>query len=145
MDTNQDPNRIVVGIDGSDCAVAALEWAVEEAKLRGCRVAAVMAWHEPYVSTGWAGAMPVDAALFEEVHAQDLERSVAAVGSELVDAHLVKGLARSTLLDHAQDAELLVVGHRGTGGIAGLLLGSVARHVVDHAPCPVVVVRPAGA
>ncbi|MEV4729659.1 universal stress protein [Saccharopolyspora sp. NPDC049426] len=45
------------------------------------------------------------------------------------------------LLDEAKNADLLVVGRRGRGGFAEMLLGSVSRHCVDHAPCPVVVVR----
>jgi len=58
-----------------------------------------------------------------------------------LEARAVEGAAARVLLDEAKDADLLVVGSRGHGGFAGLLLGSVSLHCVTHAPCPVVVVR----
>jgi nucleotide-binding universal stress UspA family protein len=60
----------------------------------------------------------------------------------VVDHVVTEGSPARTLLDEARGADLLVVGSRGRGGFAGLLLGSVSQHCVHHAPCPVVVVRP---
>jgi nucleotide-binding universal stress UspA family protein len=136
---------IVVGLDGSDGSVRALEWAVEESRLRGSAVHAVYVLSRLYVDPEWASLMtpPLD-----ELR-KEAERQLAeAVGRvNLGDVSLRQevmvaeghGPAKS-LLEAAQGADLLVVGSRGRGGFQGLLLGSVSQQVLHHAPCPVVVV-----
>ena len=136
--------RIVVGVDGSPGSRAALEWAVDEARRRGDRVEAVMTWQDPptyvEVPVTWA----VDRTEIEEATNRALREAIASLGDHGVDqgVHGVvsHGRAAPTLLHRAEGADLLVVGTRGHGGFAGVLLGSVSLHVVSHAPCPVVVV-----
>lgn len=138
---------IIVGVDGSDGAKRALAWAVAEARLRRVEVHAVYAWSYPYFGAAPLVPALVDVeALTAEAKAM-LDGAVAAVPAEDVamHAHLYEGPAARCLLEAGQDAELIVVGSRGRGGFAGLVLGSVSQQVAGHAPCPVVVVpdRPA--
>lgn len=140
---------IVVGIDGSDRARAALRWAVDEAKLHHDRVVAVFAWEPPLVAAVDIPPTPDSAYLPELVaEAQQgaeamLERAVAEVRGEGVEVEptAIEGPAASVLLDAAEHADLLVVGSRGKGGLAGLLLGSISQQMAQHAPCPVVIHR----
>jgi nucleotide-binding universal stress UspA family protein len=140
--------RIVVGVDGSDGARRALEWAVAEARLRGRRLLAIHTWHIPPLVTGAGPFDPpstLDADTLERVESgarELLERELAAIDSSGVDVDkLVEPRnPADALLDAAREADLLVVGTRGHGGFAGLLLGSVSQQVSHHAPCPVVIV-----
>lgn len=148
-------DRIIVGVDGSDGARVALEWAVGEARLRGARLVAVHTWQIPPLGAGvhpfgtGAGAFDptLDADLLERVEAgakQLLERELAAVDLSGIEVEkLVEARnPADALLDAARDADLLVVGTRGHGGFKGLLLGSVSQQASHHAPCPVVIVPP---
>ena len=137
--------KIVVGVDGSAQSEAALGFAIEEARLHGGTVRAVMAWHAPtrvYVAAvGFPSiAKPVE---YRRQAARLLEDVVARAGAEdvAIEPVLREGGAAAVLLDESRDADLLVVGSRGRGGFAGLLLGSVSQHCVTHATCPVAVVR----
>jgi nucleotide-binding universal stress UspA family protein len=139
--------RIVVGVDGSQGAGAALEWALAEARLRGDTVEAVHAWHAPpqmlpgpYAGPAAAGDESIDHT--REQAERLLEHQLRAVdtGGVEVESIAPMGPAASSLLDIAKGADLLVVGTRGRGGFTGLLLGSVSQQVSHHAPCPVVVV-----
>lgn len=136
--------RIVVGVDSSEGSIAALRWAVEEAALRGAVVEAVSAFHVPY--TGAAPLMPVllDPEEFEETSRAVLEKAVEQVDDsalpEPVRPMVVEGPASTALVEAGQGASLLVVGARGHGRLAGMLLGSVSRQVTEHATVPVVVV-----
>lgn len=143
--------KIVVGVDGTEHAVAALRWAIDEAKLREATVEAVHAWRfVPMTTPADAGLMPLawseSTATLDAVRdaAERLaEEQVAAVtgGKDGVKLSVVEGDAVEALLDAARDAELLVVGNRGRGGLKQALLGSTSASVCDRAPCPVVVVR----
>lgn len=140
--------RIVVGVDGSEASDAALGWALEQARRTGDEVQVVYAWHYPEI-----GEL-LTANPFELQHdelqadaAAQLRHAVDRVGvppGVRIDPVLAMGRAGEVLLRAASDADLLVVGTRGRGGVTGLLLGSVSQHCVQHAPCPVVVV-PLGA
>jgi nucleotide-binding universal stress UspA family protein len=136
---------IVVGVDGSEPSKAALRWALEEARLRGCAVRVVYAWFaHPVLVTG----APLVAEDWESLRrsADDFLREFVAaeIGEHEgvgVDGVAVHGSPADTLVKYAKGAQLLVVGSRGHGGFAGLLLGSVSQQCVHHAPCPVVIVR----
>jgi nucleotide-binding universal stress UspA family protein len=149
---------IVVGVDGSESARAALEFALEEAARWSARVRVVTAFHPlDYwpVAYGMASGMiaaPTNAQLTddgERTARQAVADATEGVGSAAravpVDVRVVQGHPATTLVDEAAEADLLVVGHRGRGGIASACLGSVGLHCVLHATGPVVVVRSAPA
>ena len=138
-------DTIVVGVDGSEQASAALTRAVQHAKLVGARLRVVCAWHVPGEALVVTG---VDQATFDSFR----ESAEAIVNEGLREAErlapglpcegdAVEGQPANVLLREAEDAALIVVGNRGRGGFASLLLGSVSQQVVHHARCPVLVVR----
>ncbi|MER7916187.1 MULTISPECIES: universal stress protein [unclassified Streptomyces] len=139
--------RIVVGVDGSEGSRHALGWAVRQAELTGGRVEAVIAWDIPqfHGALGWMPPSSSDEAALEERARSEVtsavEEAVAAHPGVQVDTVARYGTPAGVLLEAARDAALLVVGSRGLGGFKGLLLGSVAQHCVQHAPCPVLVLR----
>jgi nucleotide-binding universal stress UspA family protein len=153
-DTQEPPgpgHPVVVGVDGSDDAEAALRWAVDLAAAQGAPLITVTAWRS-IVSDPWFGvtrddrddAVDLDKAVRETAErtaadAADLARQLAP-GLD-VSSHATSGAPADVLRGAAGTASLLVVGSRGHGGFAGLLLGSVSHQVVNLAPCPVAVIR----
>lgn len=133
--------RIVVGVDGSPQSRAALDWAVEEAKLRHGTILALTAWHFPYVSDALRQAW--DYRVFESDAETILEAELARVGSQGVEVtgRTVQSNPASALVEASREADLVAVGSRGHGGFAGMLLGSVSAQTVHHAHCPVLVFR----
>lgn len=141
-------NLIVVGVDHSPGARAALVFAEEEALLRGATLHAVHAWQYSYIgSTDMEGAIPSTAADLHKLRAAaetPLEASIreALPASDLrIERRVVEGVPAGVLVEASRDADLLVVGSRGRGGFAQLLLGSVSQQCAHHAECPVVIVR----
>ncbi len=135
--------RVVVGVDDSKGSNSALEWAIDEADLRGAELIVVHAWAYPYGLDAPAitvrDVMRVDAACV-------LDRSVERAnsrGGARVDGRLVEGNAAESIIEAAEGADLIVVGNRGRGGLRSLLLGSVSSAVIHHTHCPTVVVRDA--
>jgi nucleotide-binding universal stress UspA family protein len=138
-------SRIVVGVDGSAEAAAALEFAVEEAQLRKLPLRIVTAWSIPAIEFPGNAVVPTpDLAEDAEERANSLlTKAVAAVGDRArVEAVAVAGGAADALVEQAQGAALLVVGSRGHGAVASLLLGSVSTALAHHASCPLTIVRP---
>lgn len=136
--------RIIVGVDGSEGSAEALRWAVEEGRLRGEPVVAVMAWG--YLDQHHA----VRGAEFDPDYGepQAKEALAVAVSEALGDAAatqveqvVVCDLAPAALVGTAEADDLLVVGARGLGGFKGLLLGSVSQRVLAEATSPVAVIR----
>lgn len=137
---------IVVGVDGSDNSLDALRWAAREADLRSTGLRVVGTFSTPIMSTGYELAVPdpddLRAAATANLDAAvDVVRSEGALQGVEVATEAVEGHAGERLISLSDDAEMLVVGARGHGGFLGLLLGSVTTYVVNHARCPVVVVR----
>ena len=134
--------RIVVGVDGSEQSIAALRWAARIASALGCGIDAVTAWEYP-AAYGWVMA-PEGWPLADD-SAATLERTIDKAFGQHRPANLCavceRGSARAVLLDASKDAEMLIVGSRGHGGFAGLLLGSVSAACAEHAYCPVLVVH----
>ena len=140
---------IVVGVDHSAGAKAALVFANEEARLRGATIRAVHAWQYGYIGpTGLEGRIPAIGADVDQLRSTAVAALEASVREALPDTdveiklHVVQGAPAGVLVQESRDADLLVVGSRGHGGFLGLLLGSVSQQCAHHAECPVVIVHP---
>jgi nucleotide-binding universal stress UspA family protein len=134
--------RIVVGVDGSDQSKQALRWAARLAAAYDAELTAIAAWHYP-LSYGVGG---VEGLWDPQQDASKcLTQSVDEVFGPERPAHLEllvqHGNSAHVLLEQGETALMLVVGSRGHGGFAGLLLGSVSAAVAEHATCPVLVVH----
>lgn len=134
---------IVVGVDGSPASKSALRWAAWHAEQLGGALVTLMAWDVPLIYN-WEVPESDD---ISRRTAAGLDETIAEVldpDSDLaVSKNVANGHPARALLDLAEelDADLIAVGNRGHGGFAEALLGSVSQHVVQHARCPVVVVR----
>lgn len=140
---------IVVGVDHSPGAKAALRFAEEEARFRGATIHAVHAWQYAYVGyAGLEGSVPSIGADIEQLRAAAEAALEASVREALPDTDVeiklqaIQGTPAGVLVEESRDADLLVVGSRGHGGFVGLLLGSVSQQCAHHAACPVVIVHP---
>ena len=136
--------RIVVGVDGSEGAQRALRWAVAQAVLTGSQLQVVHGWHYPFAGSSPFSGVAFDVGDLEAGARAALDSAVAGVDlgglAAPPDLVVVEHSAALALVEAAKGADLLVVGTRGRGGFAELLLGSVSQQVVHHAPCPVVIV-----
>lgn len=138
--------RVVVGVDASRHAARAADWAAREAAHRGIPLHVIHALDtDPSSALFSPGAYSAHthevAQAGEQLLAQVKHRALTVHPSLDVTTELVHQAAPAALVSASQQAELLVVGTRGRGGFAGLLLGSVSARVVAHAHCPVVVLR----
>jgi nucleotide-binding universal stress UspA family protein len=133
--------RIVVGVDGSAASLAALRWATKQATLTGDAIEAVITWQVPtqYGSDFYGSSID-----WADIAQRTIEDAVkeASDGSPWAGTQSIEqGEPAHVLVAASADANLVVVGSRGHGGFAGLLLGSVSEYVIAHAACPVVVIR----
>ena len=134
---------IVVGVDGSKPSLGALRWAANQARLTGASLEVIATWEYP-TSLGWAPAWPPD-----WDPGEDARKALAEVVAEVLGPQtdidvrqvVLEGHAALALVSAAAKADLLVVGSRGHGAFAGMLLGSVSEHSATHSPCPVVIVH----
>lgn len=136
---------VVVGYDGSDGSARALEWATQEARLRGLPLEIVAVWDEPTVDVGMGAGSVVDPnlALVLEKRAQDIAAEGAALVSDLpVTGRAVAGPAAAALIEMSHDADLIVTGSHSKRGVAEILLGSTSDQVATHSTCPTLIVRP---
>jgi nucleotide-binding universal stress UspA family protein len=139
--------RVIVGIDGSDTSSRALDWALDEGRLHRATVEVVHAWTFPYGTGEKFAAVAFDSTPLEDAARRTLDAAVESADTRGLPASVTRtltiGSAAASILDAAENADLIVVGSRGLGGFKGLLLGSVSYHIVHHATCPVVVLPPA--
>ena len=139
---------IIVGIDGSGHSQRALEWALKEAALRHVPVTVLTVHQAVRDNLGFIASYPGDLELTAKAEAAaqaETEKVLAALGSsrpESVTVSGVNGIPARELIKAGEGADMIVVGSRGVGGFSRLLMGSVATQVAQHAPCPVVIVRP---
>lgn len=138
---------IVVGVDGSEAAGVALEFAVEEAVARGATLRVVSVWEMPPASIfeGATGVPQVIDGLREQAEtivAEAVDQVKELEPDLQCEGVVLNGWPPAVLVEETQGELLIVVGRRGQGALASLLLGSVSRHVADHASCPVVIVPP---
>jgi len=140
--TAADSGRIVVGVDGSQPSLAALRRAARIAELIGGSVEAVTTWEYPVmtdafaVTTGWS---PEEDA--EEILKRALAEAFDGAVPPYVRAATAMGQPARVLTERSEGAHLLVLGSRGHGGFAGLLLGSVSTACAGHAKCPVLILH----
>jgi nucleotide-binding universal stress UspA family protein len=140
------PGPVVVGIDGSELSEAALSSAFEQASLLGAKLKVVHTWTD--LASDALNGYGLDAdqlqRLADEAHEVVAER-IAGFGSDYPDVEIERVVVpdgpANQLLEHATDAQLLVLGSRGRGGFRGLLLGSTSQAVLHKATCPVLVVK----
>jgi nucleotide-binding universal stress UspA family protein len=142
-------HRIVAGADSSSSSDAALRWAADQAEATGSDLEVLMAWD--WVTTyGWGFVIPPDLDP-ESDSRRVLEKSLGPVRDAhpgvAISSAVVQGPAADLLVKASARADLLVVGSRGHGELAGMVLGSVSEYCVTHAHCPVLVMheRPAAA
>lgn len=133
-------SRIIVGVDGSDASLEALRHAQHLAGSLNAHIEAIGCWDFPrmydsYMLAGIEG--------FKESAANVLNQAVSSVfGTDTpsnVTVSLVRGDPRSVLVKAGRNADLLIVGRRGHGSLAGLLIGSVSSYCIAHSTCPVLV------
>jgi nucleotide-binding universal stress UspA family protein len=133
---------IIVGADGTDSSKAAVRWAAGEARRRDLPLRVTYVYEWQVRDDGYDASDPDFVRKRAEGVAGTMVHEARTVAPRLaVEGDPVIGHPAARLLAEAGDAELVVVGSRGRGGFAGLLLGSVSRRVATHAPGPVVVVR----
>ena len=145
-------DRVVVGVDGSPGSILALRWALGDARRRDADVEVVMCWHPPYMveASGYGlgylteEELTADARATLEACLNEVEPELAAAreGGLRVSTALIEGSPGPTLVTESKGAALLVVGRHGRISLAHWLLGSVSRHVAEHAHCPVVIAAP---
>ncbi|MEV4283343.1 universal stress protein [Actinoplanes xinjiangensis] len=146
-ETTDRTHRIVVGVDGSQGSKTALKWAMNQAHLTGATIEAITAWQDPAqlgTAYGWT-SVAFEGDTYATTMVKALDDTIAEATAQMshpvtVLAHVVEGHPAEALLQAAAGAELLVVGSRGHGTFAGILLGSVSQRCIQHAPCPVIVV-----
>jgi nucleotide-binding universal stress UspA family protein len=136
---------VVVGVDGSPESVAALSWAGRYGAATGAVVWALHIWHYPTSAGLPPGITPES--VTDEVKAnqqKELDEAIAKANLDpaaQVESKIAYGHPAQVLINESQNVDLIVIGHRGRGGFTGMLTGSVSMQVVNHAACPVVVVR----
>lgn len=137
---------VIVGIDGSDHSRKALEWAMNEAAIRHVPLTVIIAHQIAVGYWGSAVSYPEDHALSEHARkaAQEAtDKAVAQLGESRpasISVRSISGSPAEELVSASADADLLVVGSRGSGGFGRLVMGSVSSQVAHHAHCPVVIV-----
>ncbi len=135
--------RIVAGVDGSAGSIAALRLAQRIATATGAHVDAVAGWGVPTALAVPYALGTVDFEIGARAVLNDaLVKAFGEGTPDNVVARLIQGSVRQVLLEASDGADMLVVGRRGRGGFAGLLLGSVSQACVAHARCPVLITNP---
>ena len=146
-ETPHHDRRVVVGVDGSECSYAALQWAIDEAGWRDAPLVVVHTWWLPLSLGSWGAVdmLRVRHDCSEDAH--ELLRTMtdgllgrATRQPRSVDLLAVESRPGNMLLQISQGADLLVVGAHGRNGMRRLV-GSVSRHALHHAVCPVTVVK----
>ncbi|MPZ85308.1 MAG: universal stress protein [Actinophytocola sp.] len=137
---------VVVGVDGTELSEAAIGFAFAEASVRQAELVALHAWTDLVLETAFpSGAAALDFTPLAQEAEETLAERLAGRQEEYPDVHVTRKVVRErptrALLRFAENAQLVVVGSRGRGGFRGLLLGSTSQHLLQHARCPVAVVR----
>lgn len=133
--------RVIVGVDGSASSIDALRRGSGIAERYGATLVGVTAWSNP---DAWHGYVGSDWSPEQDAHEIAAETAQAAFGDAVPSWYapeIVQGSPAFVLIEATKSADLVVVGNRGRGGFAGLLLGSVSRSIAERAHCPVLIIR----
>jgi nucleotide-binding universal stress UspA family protein len=133
--------RVIVGVDGSASSVEALRRGAGIAERYGASLVGVTAWSYPDAWNGYVGA---DWSPEQDAHEIATETAQAVFGDATPSwftAEIAHGAPAFVLIEATKTADLAIVGNRGRGGFAGLLLGSVSRSIAERAHCPVLIIR----
>jgi nucleotide-binding universal stress UspA family protein len=137
------PARIVIGIDGSDASMEALDWAGRQAHMTHSTLEMIMTWDWP-LSNGWAMYFPEGYDPSEGMP-EILSRAADDLRTKYPDIEVsfevVQGHPAPLLVEASKGADLLVVGSRGHGEFVGMLIGSVSEYCATNAHCPVLIHR----
>ncbi len=137
---------IMVGVDGSGPSLSALRWAAAEAADHGAELVVLEVWEPALLAPLGSGSVPQGHMPDPSGPAADnllrvIKEELGEDPAVVVHPRAKQGNAAQVLIEESVGADLLVVGTRGHGGFAGLVLGSVSQHVAAYAKCPVTVVR----
>ena len=144
VDLDRGTDRVAVAVDGSPTSAAALQWALDEARVRQCPIDVLHSWVAPYLY-GYPYAPPLDPAPYEQAASRLVDEMIEAADTSglahepeivLVSGHSTAG----AILGASEEASLLVIGSRGLGGFRGMVQGSVSRQVTHHSARPVIVI-----
>ena len=137
---------ILVGVDGSESSHKAMAWAAAEAADHGAELVVLNVWEHTLLPP--AGSVSVSERYVPDPSQRTTDDLLQVIREELgedppvlVNSQVKQGRPAKVLIEESAGADLLVVGKRGHGGFAGLVLGSVSQHVAAYAKCPVTVVR----
>ncbi len=130
--------KIVVGIDGSEASADALRYASGEAASTGAELVAVTVWEVPVMAAAYVTTEEVDDTM--QPWMDGFIAEVLGDAGAAVKRAPASGSAAAALLEEAEDADTLIVGTRGHGGLAGVIMGSVSHQLANHTPCPLTVV-----
>ena len=135
--------HVAVGVDGSEQSLLALGFAIEQAALRQVPLHVLRAWQPGRDEGNLTGEQAREAALAAQRAELDepLRRWQATFPDVEVSVETAAAAPAGLLIDASRNAQLIVVGTRGRGGLRGMLLGSVSQQLIQHAHCPVAVVR----
>jgi nucleotide-binding universal stress UspA family protein len=139
-------NTILVGVDGSHGSRKALIWAAAEAADHGADLIVLSVWEHALLPPAGSGSVPAGDVPDDSQRAADdlvtiIKEELGDNPPVLAQPRVKHGRPAEVLIEESKTADLLVVGTRGHGGFAGLVLGSVSQHVAAYAQCPVTVVR----
>jgi len=135
--TEERTNKVVVGMDSSDEAAAALRWAQAYAGADDA-IVAIHSWETPYAV--YMAVTPPQLGDLEQLAKEELERLLSGSGDARIVPMLLEGRPGESIVSEGRDADAIVIGHRGTSRVS-MMLGSTANYVLHHATRPVIVVH----
>lgn len=134
--------NLLVGVDGSESSKRALHWAAKEANLRNASLIILVSWSTP--NLGYGGYLTAIEELEREAQSS-LDQATKAVSAEfpalVIEGRVVEGNAAIRLIEAADEVDLVIVGSRGHGGFASLMLGSVSGQLAHHCPKPLAIIH----
>ena len=137
--------QVVVGVDGSSSGLRTVAWAAARAREMEAVLQILVAWLPPTPMIPALVDGHKDGSARAHEYAQRAEQVASEVAPEVaIETEVIELPPIQALMDASRNADLLVVGRRGLGGLRGLLLGSVSQHCAEHAYCPVVIIPESG-